>query len=171
MKKILSVFIVWTFALCALAQEAVPFRFGCINYQEVLTSMPEYAQAEENFDALKEKYDAEMQVSEEEFNSKYEAFLSEYDNFAPSILRKRQLELEDMMRRNEMFRAETIRLLEQAKVDVIRPVREKLDAAIKDISAKYSLAFVLNTDSDIVPFVNTSMAYDITQAVKDALTK
>lgn len=155
--------------ICVSAQEAVAFRFGSINYGEVLSAMPEYAQAEAQMLDLRAKYDAEMKASEEEFNAKYENFLAEQRNYAPSILRKRQSELEDMMKRNEQFRVESIRLLEQARTDMLSTAKAKLDAVISEIAAAYSLAFVLNTDSDAVPFLNKAMSYDITAAVKEKL--
>jgi len=151
------------------AQDAVDFRYGCISYDKVLKAMPDYAKVEADLVALKSKYDAEMKSSEDEFNSKYEVFLSEYSTYAPSILKKRQSELEDIMHRNEKFRMESLRLLEQARTDMMKPVREKLDAAIKSVASQYSLAFVLNTDSDAVPFMNMSTAYNITSAVEELL--
>ncbi len=173
MKKFFCILFAATIAVSALAQEPeqVVFRFGCISYEKVLVSMPEYAQVETDLNALKEQYDAEMKVSEEEFNTKYETFLSEYTNYAPSILRKHQSELEDMMHRNEMFRLETLRLLKQAREDMIKPVREKLDAVIAEVAAEYSLSFVVNTDSDAMPFMNKDMAYNITEAVEEMVTK
>ncbi|MCD8282833.1 MAG: OmpH family outer membrane protein [Prevotella sp.] len=158
-------------SLPAQAQESVAFRYGLISYDEVLTSMPEYAQMETDLAALKEQYDAEMNASAEEFNAKYEAFLNDNAGYAPSILRKRQAELEDMLRRNEAFRDEATRLLAQAKEEMLAAARAKLDAAIEEIACEYSLAFVLNTDSDAVPYMNAKTAYDITAAAKSMVCK
>ncbi len=155
--------------LSVSAQETVDFRYGCVSYNTVLKAMPEYEKAEADLDALRQKYDAETKASEEEFNAKYEVFLSEYANYAPSILKKRQAELEDMMKRNENFRAETVRLLKQSREEMLQPVKDKLNAIIKSIAQHYSLAFVLNTDSDAVPYLNTGMAYNITAAVQEAI--
>lgn len=157
--------------LSVSAQEAVDFRYGCISYDTVLESMPEYAKAEADLEALKEKYEAEAKVSEDEFNAKYEVFLKEYANYAPAILKKRQSELEEMMKRNENFRAESVRLLSQAREEMLKPAKDKLNEIIKTIARHYSLAFVLNTDSDAVPFLNMDMAYNITNAVEEALKK
>ncbi len=150
----------------ARAQESVAFRYGCISYDEVLASMPEWARIETDMAALKEQYDAEAAASAEEFNVKYETFLSEQATYAPSILRKRQAELEDMLRRNEAFRDESARLLKQAREEMEAEARARLDAVIEDVATEYSLAFVLNTDDGSVPFVNAKTAYNITAAVK-----
>lgn len=169
MKRILLMLVVLVATLSASAQETVDFRYGCVSYTTVLKSMPEYAKAETDLEALKQKYDAETKASEEEFNAKYEVFLSEYANYAPSILKKRQAELEDMMKRNENFRAETVRLLKQSRDEMLKPVKEKLNTVIQNIAQHYSLAFVLNTDSDAVPYLNPNMAYNITAAVEEAV--
>ncbi len=172
MKKIFAALVFVTMAtVSAMAQNSVVLRFGCISYDEILSLMPEYTKAEEDLAALRAQYDEEMKVSEEEFNTKYETFLSEYENYAPSILRKRQTELEDMMHRNEKFRLESLRLLAQAREEMMALVRKKLDDVVADVAAENQLAFVLNTDSDAVPFVNMGMAYDITKAVKDVVLK
>jgi len=169
MKKLILSLILVLSVLSASAQEAVAFRYGCISYEQVLKSIPEYAQVDVDIQALKAKYDTEMKASEDEFNAKYTTFLNEQSNYAPSILRKRQSELEDMMKRNEQFRIESIRLLENARAEMIKPIKQRLDEVIKRIAEEYQLAFVLNTDSDAVPYLNVGMAYNITNAVSEAL--
>lgn len=153
------------------AQEAVAFRFGCISYDEVLAAMPDYAQIDSDLAELKAKYDDELSAAEDEFNTKYETFLEQYSSYTPAILAKRQSELEDMLRRNEAFRDEANRLLQQARDEKTAAVRKKLDAVIADVASEYSLAFVLNTDSDAVPFLNAKMAYNITAAVKNIVAR
>lgn len=169
MKKFFFFLLVILSAFEVKAQETVIFRYGCISYDQILKSMPEYLQAEADIAELKVKYDKEMKASEEEFNAKYVTFLSEQSNYAPSILRKRQSELEDMMKRNEQFRLESIQLLENARNAMILVAKEKLDAVILQIATENQLAFVLNTDSDAVPYLNVGMAYNITNAVLESL--
>ncbi len=172
MKRVLTALVLLAMATTSVvAQDSVVFRFGCVSYDEILPLMPEYAKAEEELATLRAQYDAEMKASEDEFNAKYETFLTEYDTYAPSILRKHQSELEDMMHRNEQFRLEALRLLAQAREEVMAKVRQRLDEVVADIAGEYQLAFVLNTDSDAVPYINMGMAYNITKAVKEVVAK
>ena len=62
--------------------------------------MPDYAVARHNIKSLKENYDAEMKRVEDEFNTKYEFFLQDQRSLAPSILQKRQAELQELMEKN-----------------------------------------------------------------------
>ena len=112
-----------------------------------------------------------MKRSEDEFNAKYEEFLEAQRDLVPSILRKRQAELQDMMDKNTAFRAEARRLLAQAESDAYAPLHAKLKAAIGEVAAEQGLAFVLNTDNNACPYINPAMGVDVTSLVKARVGK
>lgn len=150
---------------------ATLLRYGYVSYNDVLQSMPEIEQAEKSLETLRSKYDIEMKRSEDEFNAKYEEFLEAQRDLVPSILRKRQAELQDMMDKNTAFRAEAHRLLAQAESDAYAPLHAKLKAAIGEVAAEQGLAFVLNTDNNACPYINPAMGVDMTSMVKARVGK
>ena len=148
---------------------ATLLRYGYVSYNDVLQSMPEIEQAEKSLETLRSKYDVEMKRSEDEFNAKYEEFLEAQRDLVPSILRKRQAELQDMMDKNTAFRAEA--RLAQAESDAYAPLHAKLKAAIGEVAAEQGLAFVLNTDNNACPYINPAMGVDVTSLVKARVGK
>ena len=155
-----------------MSQEvATLLRYGYISYEAVFRSMPEYAATLKTINNLRSKYDAEMKRSEDEFNAKYEEFLENQRDLVPSILRKRQAELQDMMDKNTAFRGEARRLLAQAEKDAYAPIYAKLNAAIAEVAAEQGLAFVLNTDNNACPYTNPAMGVDVTELVKAKTVK
>ncbi|MBF1454863.1 MAG: OmpH family outer membrane protein [Prevotella nanceiensis] len=168
MKKIIFSFIMLLLSFVAKAQEST-LHYGYISYKEAVKALPDYEQAQQNMAALKAKYDAEMQRVEDEFNKKYEDFLAGQRDFAPSILRKRQAELQELMQKNVAFKAEAQRLLQQAEQDSNNQLYNKLNATIEQLAAARNLSFVLNTDNNAVPFINKVQAEDLLPLVKDAL--
>ena len=152
----------------AQAQVQVP-QFGYLSYNSVFQLMPEYAQAREDFAALKAKYDAEATRAEEEFQRKFAEFLNGQKDFPQSIMLKRQAELQDLMDRSIAFRKETTRLLADAEKRMQEPITATLNQAIYDVAAERGLIYVLNTDGNAVPFIHPQVGVDITQAVLDKL--
>ena len=149
-----------------LTETATPVpRFGYLSYNAALQAMPGYADAMHSLDALQAKYDQEMKRVEDEFNTKYEQFLEGQSAFAPSILQKRQAELQELMDKNMAFKQEARHLMDEARESAMVPLREKLNAAIRTVGNKKGLAFVLNTDNNSVPFVNPAAGEDITASV------
>lgn len=147
------------------------FRYGFFNADSVLHAMPEYAMAQRSLTALRQKYDREMKRSEDDFNIKYESFLEQQRDLVPSILHKRQAELQDMMEKNIAFKAEARRLLAQAEADAMAPLREQINELLQQVAKDMQLAFVLNTGSDACPYVNPAISVDITDTLIDLLKK
>ena len=116
-------FILFIFLLALPLIAGAQIRFGYLSYNTVLTSMTDYQLAKRSIDDLKLKYDAEMKRSEKEFNEKYEEFLEVQRDLVPSILRKRQGELQEMMEKNIAFKNDAQQLLKQAETDAYAPVK------------------------------------------------
>ena len=142
-------------------------RFGYFSYDEVFRTMPGYVIAKHNMDDLRAKYDAETKRAEDEFNVKYEEFLDGQRTFAPSILEKRQAEIRELVEKNVAFKAEAERLLQQAEKEAYTPLKNKISVALQRIGKAKGYAFILNTDSNAIPYVDTMMGENITALLKE----
>lgn len=151
------------------AIETAPIlHFGYLSYSAALKAMPEYATAQTKIAELRDSYQREMERSRDEFNLKYETFLDEQASLVPSIRRKRQVELEDILNSNKAFREEARRLLEQSEAEALLPVRQKLNRLIAQVAREQGLAFVVNTDNDACPYIDTALGTDISTLVINA---
>ncbi len=144
-------------------------RFGYLSYSSVQRLMPDYVAAQRSIDDLRTKYDLEMKRVENEFNQKYEQFLAGQHDFAPTILQKRQAELQDLMEKNITFKQKAQQLLKDAENKAFAPVNQRLNTVIQRVGQALGLAFVLNTDDNAVPFINTTSGVDVTATVVDAV--
>ena len=153
----------YLFTFFPLTGSAQSLRFAYLSYDKVMHSMPEYEVAMHNIESLQKQYDEEIRRSEEDFNNKYEEVLEVQQTLAPSIRNKRQVELQDMMNRGIAFKAEAERLLQQAKEDAIKPVRQKLSAELEKFGNSEKYAFIINSDNNTLPFVNVEYGENITE--------
>ena len=170
MKKLFFSFALMLLPLLAVAQQTTPsLKFGYFSYEKVLHAMADYATATRSLNDLKEKYDAETKRSENDFHTKYEDFLEGQRNFAPSILKKRQAELQEILDKNIAFKKEADRLIEEVEKQVYAPVHAKLKKTIAKMAQESGYAFVLNADNNALPYVNNMVGEDITTALKTAL--
>lgn len=156
-------------AIFAFAAEAQDFKFAYFSYSEALKSMPDYELAATNVNKLRNQYDNELKKAEDEFNAKYEDFLENQRTLAPAILDKRQAELQELLQKNLKFKEEAKRLLSQAENDAFAPLKRKLNATVKKIGMERGYAFVLNTDGDACPYVDSTKGDDISVIIADAL--
>lgn len=147
-------------------RQAAALRFGYLSYKAALEAMPDHAEARRQLDELRSRYDAEAKRAEEEFNKKYEEFLEGQKDFPPTILQKRQSELQELMSRNIAFKDESRRLLREAEKDVYAPFHDRLAAILREIGEERGYAFIINTDDNACPFISTSSGEDVSTMVR-----
>ena len=152
--------------LGTFAQEnATTFRFGYLSYDAALKSMPEYADVQEKMEALQEQYQAETLRVEDEFNRKYEDFLDGQRDFPRTILQKRQSELQELMEKNIRFKEQSRQELAEAERQAMAPLRIRLIELLSTIGRERGYAFIYDTDTKALPFLNVSFGEEALQTV------
>lgn len=146
-------------------------QFGYVSYNAMIASMSDYAMAQKQLSALEAKYQEEAKRVEDEFNMKYEEFLDGQKNFPPTILKKRQSELQELLDKNIAFKEESKRLLKDAERDIFAPLHQKLADALRAVGMRLNLAFIINIDGNACPFIHPTQCIDVTQQVEAELNK
>lgn len=150
---------------------AVTPQFGYVSYNAMIATMDDYAMAQKQLSTLEAKYQEETKRAEDEFNMKYEEFLDGQKNFPPSILKKRQSELQELLDKNIAFKEESKRLLQDAERDIYAPLHQKLNDALRAVGLRLNLAFIINIDGNACPFLHPSQCIDVTQQVQAELNR
>ena len=159
-------------AMQAFAQEeAKALRFGYLSYETAIQAMPEYAIVQKKMKTLQEQYQAETLRVEDEFNRKYEDFLDGQRDFPRSILQKRQSELQELMEKNIQFKEQGRQELAEAEREAMAPLRIRLIELLSTIGREKGYAFIYDTDTKALPFVNISFGEDINELVKNSLNE
>lgn len=143
--------------------------FGYLSYNAILTQLPEYAEAQQQFQQLRQKYDDEAQRAEDEFQRKFSEFLQGQKDFPRSIMQKRQTELQNLLLQSVAFRQQAQQLLADAQAELLRPARQRLDKAIADVAARLTLICVINTDNDAAPYLDPARSIDLTPHILNQL--
>ena len=144
-------------------------RYGYLSYKEALESMPQYAMVQKQMEDLRSQYQAETMRVEEEFNRKYEEFLEGQREFPKTILQKRQTELQQLMEKNIEFKANSLKELDAAEKEAMAPLRLRLNDVLREIGIKNGYAFIYDTDTKALPFMNPDLGDNLNLIVKDAL--
>ena len=55
---------------------------------------------------------------------------------------------------------------DEAREQALAPLKQRLADALVEVGGEQALAFILNTDQNVAPWINTAMGVDVTEAVK-----
>ena len=147
------------------------FRFGYLSYKAAIERMAEYAVVQQQMEDLRAQYQAETLRVEDEFNRKYEEFLDGQHEFPRTILQKRQTELQELMEKNIKFKEQSRQELEDAERQAMAPLRIRIIELLSTIGRERGYAFVYDTDTKALPFINPAQGEDISQMVNARLNE
>lgn len=160
MRKLLFMVLFAPAFLCAQTTE-----FGYFSLKEVMDSLPEYSEAQNNYNSLLELCDAEIAQCEETLTRNYVSFLDGQNTFPEPILRRRQKELQEQVDRNVVLRDQLNEWLVQAHDSLFNPIVKKIDAAIERVCLRNNLAYAIDTDKEAYRFVHPDYGVNITKLI------
>ena len=168
MKNLLSLFFVFSlFAFTAAAQSTV--RFGYVNVDSLVHTLPAYAEVQNQMSALRAKYAAEAEYNESAFRRQYAEYLQGQKQFTPNILAKRQADLQESLQKGLKFRQQADSLLKQAEVDMLAPIRQRVNAAIRAVGLEHGYEYIIDTSNAVYPFIHPSVGENATAYIKEKL--
>lgn len=144
-------------------------KFGYFSYKAVLDSLPQYHEAINEYNKLKQRCNEEIEHNELRLTRTYVSFLDGHRNFPEPILRKRQNELQQMIDNSVHFRDEVKKWLREAKDSFCTPCYDTIAVALKRVCTEMKLAYAIDIDRNIYKYINPEMGEDITEYILKAI--
>lgn len=166
--RILFLFLALLFAAVPVAAQQ---KFACVNTDYVLRSVPDYSNAQKRLD----KYVSDWQKELSEKQTEIEGLRASYEQesyLLPENLKKRRQEeikaKEQELRALQQQRFGTGGDLDKKRAELLKPVQDRVYAAIERIAQEKNYAFVFDkAGSPAVLFA--SKKYDISDDVLESL--
>lgn len=140
-------------------------KFGYIDFNGTLKLMPEYMEAQIILLKTQSDYREEIERSKREFERQYIEFMLEQDYLSPSIVAKRQKELQLLMDNNAEFRDKVQSELEAKREELLIPLKKKLMKAVSDVCTEQDLDYVIDTGKGTYLFINPDKGVDISEVI------
>ena len=164
-------FFILTMLFLGLATAASAQKYACVNTDYVLKSIPDYANAQKRLD----KYVADWQQELQRKSGELTEMKSEYDQesyLLPENLKKRRQE-EIKEKETEIKQLQQQRFgpdgdLDKKRAELLKPVQDRIFAAIERIAHEKNYAFVFDRAGNAnILFANKK--FDISDDVLEAL--
>ena len=162
MRKLFLTLFIFSFTIPVYSQ------FGYYSTIRVLESLPQYAQAVNDYERLCERCEKEIEHNEKELTRLYVAFLDGHRDFPEPILRKRQSELQRLVDNSVEFRKQLKVWLSEAKDSLYAPSFQIVNDALAKVCMACDLDYAIDRDILAYGYINPKKGVDITRMVTDA---
>jgi outer membrane protein len=143
-------------------------KFGHVDLQALIQVMPERATAEKQFTAYQKELEDALGIMQKEFQTKYMEYATKRDSLSETVRKMKEDDLNAMNERIQTYQSSASQQLQTKQADLLKPVFDKADKAVKEVGAEKGLIYVFDMSSrtilynskeslDILPFVKTKL--------------
>ena len=143
-------------------------KFGHIDLQALIQSMPERATAEKQYAAFQKELEDALGIMQKEAQTKYVEYLSKRDSLSETVRKMKEDDLNAMNERIQTYQQNAQQQLQAKQTEVLKPVFEKADKAVKEVGTEKGLIYVFDMSARTILY-NSKESLDILPLVKTKL--
>lgn len=172
MKKIFKLTLVAV--LMMSTSTAFAQKFGRVDLASIVTNMAEYKEAEENLSAYGRDLQDQLEQIQVEFNTRYAEYEKNVATYSDSVRQLKETELQQLQQRFADFQQIAQQDMQKKEAEVMNPIYEKANEAVKRVSVAGGYLAVFSTANDQpaaagLAYFDKDALTDITSAVMKEL--
>lgn len=164
MKKI---FLVALTAMLAFSVSAQNLKFAHVNYNELVTLMPEADAARQQLEAQTKEFEQTYQDMAAEFQNKLSQYQQKAATWTASIKESKEKELTEIQNRLQEFQQSAQSEIQEQQQQLMAPIQKKALEAVGKIAKEGGYIFVFEKASLL--YVDEAQSTDLTPAARKAL--
>ena len=164
MKKILMMLMLLA-PMAAFAQ-----KFGHINAQEVMTSMPEFIKARGEIEAAAKQYDNDLKAMQDELQRKAEEYEKTRSTMNETKQKETEQTLTQLQQKIQQAYQDNSQAMQKMQQEKMTPLTSRLVDAIKAVGKAGGYVYIMDVASGI-PYISDTLSKDVTTEVKAELQK
>lgn len=170
MKRFVGILaVVFIVTLAGQKAEAQNFKFGHINSDELVKSMPEYDSAMAKLQKLQKDLLNQLEIMQVELNNKADAYNKESKTLTDIVRQSKEQELQDIQTRIQNFQTQAQTTLQEEQTTLTAPIFNKIDKAIKDVGKEGGFIYVFDVAKGQVLYFDEIKSINILALVKTKL--
>jgi outer membrane protein len=143
-------------------------KFGHIDLQALVGVMPERAAAEKQFTAFQKELEDALTLMQKELQTKIIEYTSKKDSLSDTVRKMKEEDLNAMNERIQNYQQNASQQLQTKQSELLKPVFDKADKAIKEVGAEKGLVYVFDMSTRVILY-NSKESLDILPFVKTKL--
>ena len=162
----LSRIIIFSIILFAGGASAQTVKFGHIDFQQLLSLMPERDVAQKAMQKVQAEMENQSNIMQKEYADKLKAYQDQLKTFSDAIKQAKEDELQSIAQRIQNFQQTAQQNLQQEESKQFQPLVDKARKAVSDVGKEQGLLYVFEVNSTLY---HSDQSVDILNLVKTKL--
>mgnify|MGYP002623539803 CR=1 FL=1 len=144
-------------------------KFGHVDIDNVMQSMPEYTAAVQELEKLGKQYEQELTSSQTELQRLAEEYEKTKSTLSATQQQEKEADLQEKYQRITEQAQQNQQAFQRAQQEKIAPIQQRIMQAIEAVGRAGGYVYILQKGS--LPYINDSISKDVTSDVKAQLAK
>ena len=145
-------------------------KFGHVNTQEIMSSMPELIKVRGELEAAAKQYDTDLKAMYEEAQRKYEEYEKNASTMNETKKKETEESLQQMSQKIQQTQQDNQQALNKLQQEKFGPIQQKVVEAIKAVGKAGGYVYIMDMAAGI-PYISDTLSKDVTAEVKAQLNK
>lgn len=146
-------------------------KFGHIDTQTFLGTIPEYIAGQNALQAKAKEYDTQLQEMQKELQTKGEEYEKNASTMNQTKKDETEKSLQDMYAKIQQAYQDNQKALQEEQQKTLGPIVEKVRTAIQNVAKAGNYVYIMEKEAGQPIFVNDAISKDVTSEVKAAYDK
>lgn len=154
--------------LIPMLASAQTLKIGLVDLNELVTKMPETADADKKVGEASKKYEDEFAKLQEEMQRRYDEYNKMSQDELPAIKERKARELQDYQQKIDQFGQNAMQDLQRMQQELMGPVIQKVRSAIESVGKEGGFSLVQDLNPQLTYYYDAPVV-NITNDVKAKL--
>ena len=145
-------------------------KFGHVNAQDIMQSMPEFIKARGELEAEQKQYENELQAMQKELQTKAEAYEKDKATMNATTQQTTEQSLQEMYQKIQQAYADNQQKMQKSSQEKMMPISTKIQNAIKAVGKAGGYVYIMDVSAGI-PYISETLSKDVSADVKAELNK
>jgi len=151
------------------AGQAQNFKFGHINSDELIRTLPELDTANAQLEKLRQELINNLEIMSVELNNKSDAYNKESKNLTELVRQTKEQELIDLNRRIQEFQVNAQEQLQNKQVELFQPIYARVEKVISDVGKENGFLYIFDVAKGSLLYFDESKSTNVLALVKTKL--
>ena len=144
-------------------------KFGHVDSQSIIQSLPDYSRAMGEVEALGKQYENELKASQEELQRLADDYEKKKSSMNATQQQEQETKLQEMYTRIQQQAQQNQQAFQKTQAEKLQPIFDKVRKAIEEVAKAGGYVYIMEKAS--VLYINEAISKDVTSEVKSQLNK
>ena len=145
-------------------------KFGHVDAQSIMQSMPEFIKARGDLEALSKQYENDLKAMQDEIQRKADEYEKTKSTMNATKQQETEANINQLMQKYQQAYQDNQQELAKQQQEKMAPIMNKITTAIKNVGKNGGYVYIMDVSAGI-PYISDTLSKDVTAAVKAEVNK